>query len=589
MALDPTIAAQLDAIASGLFAASRALIDLRATLDPPPPPPPPPPPTSTQIAIGSIKYIRVDATTCRADYTLTGTLERATRLAVQVVATPAASWWQEFPAPTALSGSVTFKVPGTAGGLAHFHIWDNGTTPAPHWVIAGNVPFAANPPGPPPPPPPPPPPGTDRLGFALDARSQPVFALDGKPTVLLGASASGQHGYWGGGLKAAGHSGSWAGWGWNMVRVFEQDPGGGECSSCPDANNPETTAQIVDEYTRAGIVVVLDYHQFDFGREYGPAQRDKMIARWTPWAQQFGTNPLVIFELANEPEATFHGYDHGARNDDEARLMMYDRWLAAFGPVIDAIRATGARNLIMVDDCQAGQGADNYWTVAPATGSATIAVGRQLVDRDPLHRVCFSFHGYDEWGWGGPGEEHSDCSTRYTDAQRDARLVDYVTRCYAATGVPLYCGEFGWRIGDSPLTGSGYHWPFTTCGSRTLRGQQCVTRAGRALSLSTAEWIGFQMTMNGNNGFDHTRLTACGQDYDAYCLAMRNGPLATTELPPTSAAQSAPGSDTDTAARTPYGLRADDPVGALRMARPERNARPIWTNAAGLTYHPWLA
>lgn len=551
MTVDPKNAAELDAIdqqagaavnaaaqaitaaqaastaATSAVAHSKALRALLDTSSPPPPPPPPPPETAPSWS--GATAVRKDASTITISYAIAGSLTRVDQIGgIQGVPRTPAGPWQNFPVPAVTGSAIIDATVGTsAQGEYWLQLHDTKSTGSAAWVTA-HVPFPQW--GQPPPPPPPPPPVTGKIGFGTDAANNPVFTIDDKPTVLIGCNGSGQHGYWGGGLKAAGHSSSWAGWGWNFLRLFEQDPGGGECGACPDANNPETTAQVIAEYTGKGIVVMLDYHQFDFGSELTSAHIAKAAQRWSSWAAQFKGNPLVMFEAFNEPEATFHSYAHGATDWQSAFDMMCQRWLAGGRAVIDAVRTAGAENVIVFDDAQAGQGCDDFWSIGPSSGSAIIAVGRQLVDYDPLHRVAFTVHTYDAFGWGGPGEQNNQCEPRYTDGQRDARLLDYVRRVYNATGRPLIAGEFGWQNGESATTGSGFHYPYTKCGSRTLRAQQATTRIGAAASLSTAQWNGFQLTTNGNNGFDSSSLTACGRDYMAYCQKLKGGPIATAVM-----------------------------------------------------------
>lgn len=584
MALDPAVKAALDAIDAGLAQADTVhdqlaaqSAQLRKLLDAGPPPPPPP--TDTPITIvhprqtDTTTQTRVDASTVSVPYQLAGSLARCTKIAVAVKGTTGALAWQDFGPPPSLTGTVQVKVPSSAAGAFHFHAWDAKAGTGGAWVISTDCPYPAafNPP---PPPPPPPPPGGSKLGFGVDLAGQPVFTLNGKPTVLLGANASGQHGYWSGGLKAAGHSDSWAPWGWNFLRVFEQFPGGGECDFCPDANNPETTAQIVAEYTSKGIVTMIDLHGFGFGAEITQDTINRAVAWWTSMAPVYRGNDLVICEGCNEPESTSASYNHGATNYDQAFSMMCDRWLAFGRAVIDAIRSTGATNVIVFDDAQAGQGCDDFWNIGyPSTGSAVIAVGRQLVDHDPLRRVAFSVHVYDAFGWANRGEENSQCDANFTgpagDPLRVARLADYVTRCYRATGVPLIAGEFGWQVGESATSGAGFHWPYTQCGSRTLRAQRALTQAGAALSLSAVEWVGFQLTTNGNNGFDSNGLTACGQDFWNYCQKLRNGPVAMAPMmiPPA-----------ETFGVAAYQRPELDDLSAFQLARPQRNTRAAWAN-----------
>jgi hypothetical protein len=299
-------------------------------------------------------------------------------------------------------------------------------------------------------------------------------------------------------------------WHVNLIRLFEQDPGGGECGACPSAHNPWSIDDVIAEYTAQGIVVMVDYHQFDFGKAYGQNETNKMIQFWTPIATRHKDNPYVWFNLANEPENDGGGQDTPG---------MANRWFNAFAPVIDAVRATGAKNMIVIDDGNAGQGMSDFFHMGQSSGSAILLRGADLVKRDPLGMVMFDMHGYDNIGWLAPGEANNVCNPRYSDAQRDARFTDYVKRVWQTTGRPVMIGEGGWRVGDSLTSGSGFHYPYTTCGSRTMAGQMATTRNAVGLNTGFIQWTGFQVTYSGANAYDSQNRTECGEDFWRFCQA----------------------------------------------------------------------
>lgn len=510
--------AGVDGVATDLAARATALRDnvtnLRAVLTGGAAPPPPP--TSTPVTIVTVATSRPDAATVAVNWVLAGTMSRVTKIAVSVVP----GGWQEFPVPAnPVVGTVkaTQNVKAAAGTL-YFHVWDAGLKGGVgDWVkftaaYDAAVVVVTPPVTPPVDPPPPPPPGSGVFTFKADTNGTVSLYDGGKLFIPIGVNVPGPNGYWGGGFTPIGKAARLRQqWGWNFIRLFEQRATGGDADYTPSAHNPYTIAQVVDEYTVQGFVVMLDWHQYGFGATLNQAKTDEMIAVHTGWANQFKSNPRVWFELCNEPESS---YGAGAFNE----AACFDRWYQFQAPVIKAIRATGAPNMIVVNDAQSGQGCTDFWAIGPSSGSAIMTRGAQLLAQDPTGNLMWDTHFYDAFGWGGPGEEHNDCSNRYTDQQRNARVLDYIDRVHKATGRPTLAGEFGWQNGESATTGAGFHYPYTTCGSRTLRAQQAFTRAALARNCGGTQWPGFQLSTTAD-AYATTQPTACGLDWMAYCRA----------------------------------------------------------------------
>lgn len=520
MTVDPKLTPDLDATDAALNAVTTAaaqgkasLAHLRTLLDQSTPPVPP---TDTPISIVKASASRKDTSTITVSYTLAGTLSRADQVG-GIRQGGAPTEWQSKPLTTsAPDNTVDLSVPANTSGNFFFQVHDSKLATNNGWVPV-SIPYSTVGQLPPPPP------GSGKFSFGKDTAGNTVFLQDAKVWTPLGVNVPGPNGYWGGGFTPMGKANRLKqSWGWNFIRLFEQSAAGGECSACPSAHNSYTIQQVVDEYTAAGFVVMIDWHQYDFGRVYGPTQTAEMISVWTNWANQFKNNPLVWFELANEPESS---YGVGGIRDDNA---CYDRWYNAFAPVVKAIRATGATNMIVVNDAQAGQGCCDFWSMKPSEGSAIMARGAQLLAQDPTGNMCWDVHVYDAFGWLAVNEQNNDCSQRYTNAQRDARLTDYVKRVWQATGRPIFAGEFGWQVGETTTSGSGFHYPYTQCGSRTRAAQEAFTRAGKALGMGGTQWPGFQLCTNGNDAYDANSLTECGRDWFNYCQAMRAATVVAT-------------------------------------------------------------
>ena len=282
---------------------------------------------------------------------------------------------------------------------------------------------------------------------------------------------------------------------------------------------------IVAEYTSRRMVVMIDYHQLGFGVAATAADIQAAVAFWTGMADRFKDNPYVWFNLYNEPDASYNDYTLGGSAPE--------RWRAQHQPVIDAIRAEGATNVLVLDDTQAGMGADDFWHIEPSPSeqSAVMTEGPNLVD--PVHRLVFSVHAYDAWGF--PNDGSDDCSNRYSDEQRDARFRSYVDRVHGL-GLPLLVGELGFRPTDQEASGVSYHGGGGTqppCGSTTMLAAETVYRVAPSENLGVIVWHGFDLTTDGAQawsltGSPPTNLTAFGQlqwDYARDSTAADHGAL----------------------------------------------------------------
>jgi len=155
------------------------------------------------------------------------------------------------------------------------------------------------------------------------------------------------------------------------------------------------------------------------------------IDYWTSVATELKSSPNVLFELYNEP--------HG---NTTAR----DLWFDAVQKCIDAIRATGAEQIIIV---QWGYGVwCNLNYPPPANTAATMDWVELYPLSDPQNNIVYSFHNY-------RGDFHKTVPTRvnvweYEDIKLGLQycLVDYVLNNLTK---PVLCGEIGanmWTTGE---------------------------------------------------------------------------------------------------------------------------------------------
>jgi mannan endo-1,4-beta-mannosidase len=307
------------------------------------------------------------------------------------------------------------------------------------------------------------------------------------------------------------------GWGFNTIRLVTCLAGG--CQGGGSTVNNDLNG-IVQEYTSRKMVVIIEYHQLGFGAAASASDIQTAIGFWSDLASRFKDNPYVWFNLFNEPEANYNDYTIGG----SAPV----RWRNQHQPVINAVRAKGAHNVILIDDTQAGQGAADWWHMgpSPASDSGILTEGRNLVD--PEHRLVFSVHAYDVWGF--PSDDDPSCANRYTDAQRDDRFRSYIDRVHQQD-LALMIGEVGFKPDEKPTTGVGYHGEAggqPPCGSTILLAAETVYRVAPAEKVGVLVWHGFDLTTEGPQNWDlkgnpPTNLTHLGQMQYDYAHRLLHG------------------------------------------------------------------
>jgi endoglucanase len=178
----------------------------------------------------------------------------------------------------------------------------------------------------------------------------------------------------------------------------------------------------VDNAARHGITVLLDVHNYARynGQQIGSdaVPLEVFVDLWTRLAkeQAFANNEKVIFGLMNEP------HDIGASD-----------WAAAAQAAIDAIRAAGAKNLILVPG--------TAWSGAHSWGSAIAGRGTSNGDAlakltDPANQLAFEVHQYIDKDSSGT---KPDCS----DEDVGVRRLEGFTRWLRENGKTGFLGEFG--------------------------------------------------------------------------------------------------------------------------------------------------
>lgn len=122
---------------------------------------------------------------------------------------------------------------------------------------------------------------------------------------------------------------------------------------------------------------------------------------WTSVASELKDYPNVIFELWNEPSF--------GSVDESQRMVAFNSWSDTTQQCIDAVRATGARQLILVQwmaGCHINL--DNPppedptpnpdLLVPPPLGQQTVDWAWNISANDPLGNIVYSTHMYRRWG-----------------------------------------------------------------------------------------------------------------------------------------------------------------------------------------------
>lgn len=198
----------------------------------------------------------------------------------------------------------------------------------------------------------------------------------------------------------------------------------------PLANNiyNATLQDRVAYFTSKGISVMLEIHgggDADFARYKGNVIGSAAVPNsafadfWSRMAFLYKNNPKVIFGLVNEPTK-----------------ISTMQWYSAAQACINAIRATGATNMIMVPGngwTGAGSWTDNWYDTA--SNKVSNAVG-WLTLNDPLNNTVVSVHMYMDPDAGGGT---TDIVSATIGVERLSKVVNWAR----ANGKKVHVGEIG--------------------------------------------------------------------------------------------------------------------------------------------------
>jgi hypothetical protein len=231
----------------------------------------------------------------------------------------------------------------------------------------------------------------------------------------------------------------------------------------------------IADITAMGMYVILVQYDSAPGNTTFTAQNpmgdaDHTLALWTSLANTFKNNPAVLFEPFNEPflgtagnavnPKAFNSLPNGANyyirnggavanayyaNENGNQVAVPYTWTTVgFQQVLDAIRATGATNVVVMG----GQDYDNdltWWSTNPPT--------------DALNQIAITYHAYHTtYGYAVAND-----TPQHSAAQSIAMLT--------SPGVPVILTEIGDNVGSGPSSNGGSPGSFMTQMAQLLDNQ----------------------------------------------------------------------------------------------------------------------
>lgn len=199
--------------------------------------------------------------------------------------------------------------------------------------------------------------------------------------------------------------------------------------SAANSNNIDLEG-IINSFTAKKVVIMLEDHNFT-GKFPTTPELNTAITWWKNIATKYKNNGYVWFNLMNEPGGS---------------SPVTNTWLDVHTTMIEAIRSTGAKNIIVCDENHYGQanGFDDN------SSSAAITYGQNLTSK--FSNILFSLHLYDNWIYG------ENRLKKYLDAVKAKNLAviigeygvgnDYsmkVTANVLKATIPKNIGRIAWH------------------------------------------------------------------------------------------------------------------------------------------------
>lgn len=248
-------------------------------------------------------------------------------------------------------------------------------------------------------------------------------------------------------------------WNFNLVRINNWMFKGRIEYEQHEVNN--NIDELITDFTRRGIVVVLEAHDF-IGGYYEGEDLEVLIDWFTEYAERYRDNPYVWFDIMNEP---------GGRNSIDVV-----QWVDMHGRVIEAIRGTGNDSIIIVEGAFGGQDNNRDEFGDPVTDSAILQYSQDILNYNgtSYSNIVFSIHTWDLWN---QGDEKLDNYLQRVEEQGLAMIIgeygvrsDRDTRAAAEStfnvAIPRGVGRIVWHWDGSDwndLTTPGGGWMINDC------------------------------------------------------------------------------------------------------------------------------
>jgi hypothetical protein len=215
----------------------------------------------------------------------------------------------------------------------------------------------------------------------------------------------------------------------------------------PGSNYKSAVETQVAEANAAGLYVILDLHWTAPGNtcpmlQTQMADADHSLAFWTSIANTFKNNPAVLFELFNEPffdfdfsgnswsymmsgsGGSFSGYPATSNSGNWQNIAQ--SWaVASYQQMLNAVRATGAANVVLVGTMQYSQDLSSWLSYRPT---------------DSLNQMAAVWHAYPTSGYSW--ENPCTGSNQYCTPNFSPQILSEVQGILAA-GIPVIATETG--------------------------------------------------------------------------------------------------------------------------------------------------
>lgn len=248
-------------------------------------------------------------------------------------------------------------------------------------------------------------------------------------------------------------------------------------------NNLDLTA-IINSFTSKNVVAMIENHDiygtyaeanvtYDSSGNRIPSIQE-MKDWWINIANTYKGNPYVWFNIANEP-----GLGSYSKADS------INKWRDFHDEIIGAIRATGAQNIIVVDEHNWGQ-ASGY--TGGQSDSAVLSAGTFLTSK--YSNITFGLHMYDNWINGAN------------------RLNSYLTNAQSKN-LSVHIGEYG---ASNSSTALAMEAMFNTVINKNIGriAWQWASEGDDHFDLTTGSNSGGGYEINQTNGSKPTNLTWMG-------------------------------------------------------------------------------